>query len=369
MYPVTSDFLTEVQRSHRMGASADLYYNGALVQEGLPVIDGEVAVDRNAAVRRSCRLALVDTLGTLIPLVSSAGGLSPYGAELRVHRGVYVNGALESVPLGVFRISDAEVADEGGVAVAVTGYDRSRAIARNKFVDPYVVASGTSYTAALTALASNRMPTVAVVFENTATGNTPLLVLDAGSDPWAELTNMAAAVGLIPYFDVLGQLVFAAAPSITDPSVWTWAEGTSATILAVDRSLSDEPGYNGVVLTAESSTLLFPLRVTVWDTNPGSPTYYLGPYGQVPMFATSPYVSNASQAQAAADMLLAENLGLTESVRVSAVPNPALAEDDPVTVTRVASGVAISGLIDSMSIPLTAEGSMTAAVRTRRGPS
>lgn len=364
MYAVSAEFLATIEGSHAVVSKAVVASSGV----ELRVLGGSVSVDLGSAIRRSLRMTVLDVDGTVMPNQAGTSGLLPYGAELQIYRGVVIpsTGVAELVPQGIFRISEVAPSDDGSQQVSVVAYDRSRAISRNKLVEPYIVAANSSYATAISNLAINRMPGLVVINQIGSGGSTPLLVFDSGADPWAEIETMAATIGAIVYFNVLGQLVIAPVPTPAESPVDSFVEGSSATVLGVERAVSDDPGYNGVVVTGESTTVTSPVRAVAWDTDATSPTYYLGPYGQVPMFVTSPYVATAAQAYAQAKTLLQENLGGTENVTFSAIPNPALEVGDTVQLTRTEVGVDQLAVLQRFDLPLSAAEPMQCTTRQRR---
>lgn len=356
-----------ISHSHDMSAVADVYRSGLQVYGSLPVTGGSVTMDRTAQYRRSATFQVFNdpNLASVLP-TSSLGVLAPYGNEVKIRRGLRVGSSMTYFDLGVFGLSQADVNDEGAPSGTVTAYDRSRRVSRNAFTDPYIIGAGQNYVTAMSTLLLNRLPGTTVI--STATAElTPLLVLDAGADPWEELSKMADGIGYECFFDGSGAFVLQPVPVPSLASVdWTYTEGLDATLLDVGKSYSDEPGYNGVVLTAESTTLAAPLRSVIWDTDASSPTYYLGPYGQVPMFVTSQYVASQIGADAAARAELQRSIGGTEQVTLGVIVNPAHELGDTVSVVRAASGVNDLCLVESMEVPLGPADKMPITTKRRR---
>jgi hypothetical protein len=337
------------------------------------VLGGLVTADRAAAIRRQCNLQ-VRPDPELIPVGQPTDLLSAYGSELTLYRGIVIPGYVSPLdgsaeflaPLGVFRVATVLSVDDGAPTLDVTGYDRSWVIARNLFADPYTVPAGTNYVTAIVALANDRMPGVVCVTGST-TEVTPLLTFDSNSDPWAHLTEMATAIGMEVYFDLYGQLQVQPErdPSL-DPVAWGYAEGQGGLLVRVSKTHTAEPGYNGVVMTAQNTSLAAPLRVTVWDANPASPTYYLGPYGQAPMFVDNPYAVTLAQLTSAANSVLSRQLGVTETLVLDVVPNTVHRLGDTLQVQRAAVAVDSNYSIEAMTVPLQSDALMQVTLRQRR---
>lgn len=373
MYPFPTGYSSTLVSGHVVDFHARVFNRDGTVLEGSDLIlSGSVSVDWNAKHRRSCTLALnPELLGDLREI-------SPYGNEIQVWRGMDLGGGAYDQPfledfwyqsLGVFRLSDNDIDDDGAASTSITGYDRSRAVSRAKFTAPYVIGANTNYVTAIVALVQDRLPSLQASEINAATTAevTPLITLDPEMDPWEEAQRMGTAVGMEVFFDPDGTLIVQPEKNTGgDTPVWTYSEGVDSVLLGVSRRISDDPGYNGVVMTAESTTLATPLRSEVWDTDPQSPTYYLGPYGKVPKFVSSPYIGNQDQCDAAAAVELRRELGVTENVQFAIVPNVVHECGDVVGVARTPAGIDGNYVLESFRVDLSARGAMTINTKVQR---
>lgn len=363
-YTSTAAFRRAILTSHNVASGCDLYPAAGPAIYGIPVVGGHVRIDNSASERRTTAIDLAGA--DLIP-EGALNPLSPYGAEVRPWRGItYPDGSTEIMPLGVFRISTVSVKDDGTPSLSIEGSDRSRPLSRNKFVDPYVVPAGRNYATAIGELVQNRMPGVDMALAETAE-TTPLLVYDTEDDPWDHILEMAKAIGFEALFDADGQFVLRPQPDPSDDQpLARFVEGADSVLLSLDRGISDDPGYNGVVMRAESTTLPAPLRSVVWDLDPTSPTFADGPYGRVPAFQSSPYIATQTACDAAARAWLVKNLGGTDSITLSAVPDPSLDASDVAVVRRAASKVDQASVIEALTIPLEVDSDMSVTLRTRQ---
>lgn len=365
MFTTSAEFRGAVFHSYTAVSGADLYPAIGDTLYDLPVTDGEVRVDASAAVRRvlnNLQIASPDLLPS-----DAKNPAAPYGSEIRPWRGIrFPNGHIEKVPLGVFRITDADINDDGTPGLVVNGSDRSRVISRNRFTQPYVIAAGQNYATAIGTLVSDRLPGADILLADTDE-TTPLLVFDVEDDPWTHLQDMAKSFGHECLFDANGTFVLRPQtdPSDEQPVAW-YAEGVNSVLLSIDRSLSDEPGYNGVLMRAESTTLPQPIQSLIWDMDPSSPTFADGPYGRVPAFQTSPYINSQTACDTAARAWLVRNIGGTDNVSFSIVPNPALDAGDVVGISRQLAHLERAGVVESLSVPLSATESMALTMRSRQ---
>lgn len=371
MYPVSAAFVLALKQSHQIVTKVEVLASTGIVT--LTVLSGNVGVAKELSGRRRCDLTLADPTGTLTPS-GATSLLAPYGNEIKLYRGIRVlNTATgvyteELVPLGVFGISDSSVEDGGGnLVISLSGFDRARKVSRAKFSDVYTVTAGTNYGLAIKAIIQSRMPASLLYNFATTASVTPALLFDAGEDPWEKATEMAESIGHVLYFDPDGVAVLAVEPNtLTLPTVATFAEGSEATILSVNKRLDDEKTYNHIIISGETSSTNVPVRAEAKDTLVTSPTYYLGPYGDVVYFYSSQYITTAGQAQEAADAILRRSIGYVEQVRINAIPNPALEVDDVIQITRTDSQVANVYAVDSFNIPLEAAGVMSLNTRSRK---
>lgn len=340
-------------------------------------------------------------------LVPSSGLdiLTPYGNELRLSRGIeyrvatdYTYSALagdyatysalasavaayaafdafvgpvetvqEFVPLGVFVITATTIGtDATGIAISLEGQDRALRISRARWLDPYQIPSGTNVTNALLDLVQDRYPDIVTRFSSTsATVAAVTLGLDDDNDPWADALAIAEAAGMDLYFDADGVCVLEPVPDYTvAATVETYREGEEAMLLTAQRVLSSDGVYNAVVVTAEGSDIVAPVRATALDEDPSSPTYVYGPFGLVPFFLSSPLVTTTAAAQNLATAKLNELRGTSENIAWSQIVDPSLDVGDIVAISNEKSKLARAMVLDRLSIPLDYSAEMTAQGRT-----
>ena len=370
--PRMSDrFLNEIRGSHTVISYVDVIAPNQEVKR-LRVVEGEVSVDRSASVRRGCRLECIDPLRELVP-DGDQGILTPFGTEVRPYRGVrYTDGTEELVPLGVFRIARSQFAEStgnAGVRISLDLYDRSRVVARDRFINPYSIPEGTNLLTAIKLIMARTFPEVSYDAITTPLVTTAPIVYDTQDDPWTAMTDLATSMGCEIYFDVYGNVVVAPPTDIDAMPApdFTYIEGAGCTMTDLSLEYSDEPGFNGFIVTGEShSDEEPPVRAQAWDMDPASPTYRYGPYGEVPEFHTDSNVKTVDDAQKVADALLKARLGFASQLDVSAWCNPALEAGDVVVVRRGALHVDALYTVDSFSVPLRKDGIQSLKLRTRR---
>ncbi|WP_432112874.1 DUF5047 domain-containing protein [Streptomyces sp. S1] len=335
----------------------------------LPAIEGQVDVDRSAAVRRKLSCQCIDPTGLLTPR-DTGEVLTPFGTELRAYRGVRYSGAendWEVCPLGVFRLSKSSITENntGSPIIQLEAYDRARTIARDKFKTPYTIATDTNAMDALKAIVKMTFPDCAFdTITSTVTTTAPLLY-DAGSDPWEAVAFLARSMGCEAYFDVEGRLAVLPPhdPNALPSPDFTYVEGQNSTMLELGKEFNDEGIYNGVIVTGESiGDQLPPVRGEAWDDNPTSPTYRFGPYGEVPLPITDNLAKTEEQCIAIAKAQLALILGAASKLAITCTVNPSYECGDIVRVKRAKSKVDGLYSVEAFSVPLRA---MTQALTLR----
>lgn len=366
MYEISPVIASGLTRSHARGTKVECFRDTQRVARAdeFEVLNGTITLDATAAVRR--RLSV--TLRLPDRLMPTAGGdaFAPFGNELRVTTTVIIdNGATVDIPLGVFRISAPKTVDRKGRTVQITGYDRSRSIARARMTAPRTILAGQNYVTAIKALIDSRMANL-VWSAVPTTYITPLINVDIQADPWDKATDMATSIGYELYIDGYGGPVLRPEPDPTTvPPVASYEEGATATILSLESNLSDEPGYNIAVVIGQPSSGA-PVFAVRSDDNPNSATFSKGPYGQVPTFLKSQYIATQAQADAAAVAELRRVLGIAERVTFTAVPHPALEVGDAIRLRRAASRVDDVYVIESIAFPLRHTDDMTVVARRRK---
>lgn len=328
----------------------------------LQVAGGSVSMDSTREVGRTATLELIPTpeldSDALYNLIRTPG------LELTIKRGLIINGETELVPLGVFSTDQAEQSKSLSATVKWSGSDRSKIISRNRWIDPYAIAAGTSLATAATDLLKSRWSSVQVDFSNVSETIGAGIVLDAGSssDPWKDARQLFADFGFDLRFDGLG---VARAIVIPDPAsqnpVFDFGSGETNMVLDGTARTSFDGVYNGVIASGEGTDVVAPVRAVVWDEDPTSPTYYLSGFGQVPYFFSSPLLLTEDQCRTAAQTILSRVKGRSQKLAWPAIVNPALEPLDIVSVDFW--GTTSTFVLDQLSIPLNASGTMSASAR------
>jgi hypothetical protein len=306
----------------------------------------------------------------------STGILVPRGTEVRPYRGVrYADGEIEVYPLGVFRLSGSGFTESSaqsgsaGVRIQLNMFDRSRTVSRDKFVLNYTIAAGTNLITAIKLILQRTFDDLEYDAVSTGIVTTTPKVYAASDDPWVACQELAQSMGCEIYFNVDGWVVIAPPTDIDSLPTpdFQYVEGDRCTMLDLQKQYTDEPGYNGIIVTGSApGDELPPVRAEAWDLEPSSPTYRYSEYGEVPQFVSDTNVKTVADCQKMADSLLRAQIGLGAQLSISSWTNPVLEAGDVVEVKR--DSMHVDGLytVDSFNVPLRKDGIQQLKLRTRR---
>lgn len=341
-------------QSHTAASRVDVLHSGTPVFT-LNVVSGDVTAEADRPVRRNLSCRLVDATGTL-----TRGDvddlLNPYDCEIAPWRGVRIYGpgasgartvTDELAPHGVFGLTSRQVSDSvQGLEISLSGQDRAMAY-QGPMSSALAISGGTPVEEAVLRLLSSRNPGLSLLTLRTGFTCGPLLYAP-DIDVWREAQDLATSVGARLSHDRTGQAVLALTGPASPGAVTSYGEGDGR-LLSVDRAEDSDTIRNVVVAESTDGSI----RVVVEDTDPASPTYARGRYGRRVAQLKSQHFGSIDQAQQAAAARLAYELGRSETVSYTAVPDPAADVEEVHTVHRPRIGLEHRGLVvSSLSMPL-----------------
>jgi hypothetical protein len=347
MYRVSDWFLARLAESHTPITRVQLFQTDGQIID-VPHTGGSVTVDRSQAIRRTCSVTVADP--SLIPR-TAADKLATYGARLRISRGLTYGSAddTELVPLGLFRLDSVD-GDLSDGPVTLQGKAIEAFIADDRFFEPYT-ASGT-VVGAITAIIQRTLPTADVI--STVT-DAPIgsRAFDVDADPWAGAQEIAATVGAEVYTNADGVFTISTLPDLlaTAP-VWAVEAVEGGVYVSGSRAMTSDGVFNGVLARGENtSDNSPPVSALVVDSDPGSPTFWGGPFGRrMKSISSSTLTTTAACGQAAA-LELAKAKAPNASGDFSSLPNPALEPGDVIRVTHP-DGTRELHQVASFTVPL-----------------
>jgi hypothetical protein len=259
--------------------------------------------------------------------------LTPFGTRVEVELGLeLLDGSISTVPYGTYEISSARTRVEADQRVVDVGLiDISDNVERYRFETALTILGGTDLGTMINTVVTNRTgvnPGVGLV--GVVLGAARILGLDAGTAPWSELLDVLAGFSRVAWYDRVGDIQISSV--IPDPA--------SAYQLDLLTSLSadyDTRPANVVVARGEAQDGTPPVQAVAIDSDPSSPTYAgtgpgTSPYGRVTEFFASPLLLTVPQAQAAANTILAQNIGAGATYTLLRPYDPTITGGDVVSV-------------------------------------
>jgi hypothetical protein len=323
----------------------------------LSVLGGSVDFDATADVRASGTVDLIGTWPGTLDL-----SLAPFGSEVFLSRGIDrgANGVLWA-PMGYFRISQVGQGDAAKGPLSLNLDDRMATIIDSRFMNPRQWLAGTTVGDIVTEVVTEVYPLATIVYDDNSDLSELGRSIIVEESRYELLLTIAEGLGKVVYWDELGRLVFVTPPD-DDIITWTVKAGPKGAMVQADRSLSREGVYNAVVVTGEGADELMPVRAVAYDAQETSPTFFGGPFGRVPRFYSSSFITTQGQAENAARNLLRQTLGAPYDVGLSAVPNPGVR---PYDVLRVVydDGNRESHIVDRATIPLDVDSPVKVSTR------
>lgn len=279
--------------------------------------------------------------------------LTPFGTRVEVELGLeLLDGSVATVPYGTYEVASAKTRTEAGQRVVDVGLiDISDRVERYRFETPLTVASGTDLAAMINAVVTNRTgqnPGVSAV--GALLGAARIFGLDPSTAPWSELLDVLAGFSRTAWYDRVGDIQVGAV--IPD----------AATAYPLDQLTSLSADYdtrppNVIVARGEPQDDTPPVQAVAVDSDPSSPTYAgtgpgTSPYGRVTEFFSSPLLENVSQAQSAANTILAGYVGAGATYTLVRPYDPTITAGDVVSV----GGAALA--VDAVTVDLAGDTSL-----------
>lgn len=362
MRAVSDSFLNALRGSHgsRSRATVCTEWQEGVSPTGteIPLLDGDIRFDASADIRASLDMRTSAEHWSDDP----DGLVTPYGNEIYIERGLVLYGGQKTfVGQGYYRIESVEQDDAPDGEVRIAAKDRMAGLIEARLEAPVQFGNNTSVQTVFVTLVLDVYPLATIEFDFDAAATTFPGSHIAERERFEFLKDVATGLGKIMYWDYRGVLVVRTAPELTD-SVWSVNAGEGGVLVGMSRELNRDGVYNSVVVNGETPGEES-FRAVARDMAPNSPTYWLGKYGKVTRFFSSPLINSQLSANQAAVSMLKRVLGLPRSINFRTVVNPALEVFDPVLITFSSKEPSQTHILDSINMPLGVEGAMTADTR------
>jgi len=279
--------------------------------------------------------------------------LGPFGTRVRVQLGLeLLDGTVSTVPYGTYEVSSARTRIDAGARVVDVGLiDISDQIERYRFETPLTINTGTELADLVNLVVisrTGRNPGSPVT--GSSIGAPRIFGLDPSTGPWSEVLDVLNGFGRTTWFDRVGMIQIGTVV----------ADAGTAYPLDLLTSLSadfDTRPPNVVVARGEAQDGTVPVQAVAIDSDPSSPTYAgtgpgTSPYGRVTEYFSSPLILTVSQAQAAANTILAKNVGAAATYTLVRPYDPTISAGDVVSV----DGSALA--VDAVTLDLSGETSL-----------
>lgn len=335
---------------HNRDARVDVTdIDGTVLASNVRIHDGDVRVTLTDRVTRT---ATFTTDAEHYPVLAS-DPFSPYHAVARIQAGVrYGDNSRELFPIFTGRIIDAELTEEG--EARFTAEDLSADVVAFRFEQPRSGRWPTTVFAQFRALVREAIPqAVFGAFDVTDT-QIPDIVWD--EDRGQALDDLAGAVGGRWY--TLGDGSFVIRKMSYEPStpVQDFVDGPQGLMIAANTFKTRVGTANSITVVSERTDGTDPVRVTVRDTSPSSPTFFGGKYGRVSQIIKVQTPVSPAEAQTMARAYLNASVALTEQWSSAVVADHTMEAGD--TVRLRYRDLSATQVVDSITYPLGTEQAM-----------
>jgi hypothetical protein len=345
MIPSSALFQASMAYSRTMFSEMDIVKGGVILENQVPITTGSLTTDRTRNTRYEASLDIGMYDWDTLPIDSK-------GTRIRLYRGVESIGVRERVQVGEYQVFSYKRTNRGSVSTTLKGLENY--LIEAEFIRPRTPPFGISTIAAIQNLVTEVLPDA----EFSVQCSQDRLVQATGAwekDRWGDgVTALAASISAEVYCGYDGVFYIVDAPDLsTLVGQYRIAGGEGGVLVTEDRSDTRDGVYNAVSVSANSSDQTVPpLWAWAYDSDPDSPTYYYGDYGQRVRFYSSQFFTTVSQCQAYADRLLIESLAPNQTLSIGTAPIPFLEAGDPIRVDSQQGYPTADFLINKTTLPL-----------------
>lgn len=351
MWPVSERFLNTITSSPHYLTSATFTTPGG-VATPVAVSGGTVTVDSSQNVRRTASLSLVGDSNVYARIMTP-------GTVFHIDHGLDYGNSTELLPVFHGEITSGQQVF-GGQTINVSCSDQAVRLARSTFITPYIPTVTLRRSQVITNMVNAELPSVLV---NSATSDKETV----GAANWLNsrldvLTDLSKDGSIEAFFLPDGSFIIRDRPVLDSSPTWLTRSVTSAT-----RTRPMDQLYNTVVVqpaATDGSQTWTQQTVTITDT---SSPIHPSKIGTAVYVYPSTTIKTASNAIATGRTILNRFMGVTESLALTGIANPALEASDVITVIVPGVGMeppqSFRHFIDAYTIDL-ATGSMTLNTRT-----
>lgn len=315
------------------------------------LISGSVSAQLSGRVTRSAEFTLPDTFYPQ----TATDLLAPERAIVQISTGIgYPDGSREIFPVFTGRVYEASQAESG--TVTFRGDDLAADVVAFRFETPNSSQSGpaTSTIGEIQRLIRDAYDAATFGTHDADDGEVPVLAWD--EDRGQALDDLSSSLQSRWYALGNGDFVVRKYPYTATTPLLTLSDGIGGVVSGATRSKTRDGVTNSVTVVSERLDGTSPVRAIVRDNNAASPTYFSGLFGKVSQIITIQTPVDEFIATLLAKKQLVSSLALAEQWSASIVPDATLEPGDTVTISY--RGASADQVLDSITYPLTADGTM-----------
>lgn len=371
--PLTDDYDLGIRSGAQRVSYVDVYYP---VTATTPILSNvaiesfSIRADRKSDIRRTGTVVINDEeLLNILKITNDTSPLEPYGAEFRIMHGLkHADGSEELIPVGVFHAEDLSY-DNPGSLIKISLVDRSRVLKRKMYGFPRD-AGGQLATAVISHPVTTLLPYAGTVqFEDGLDD----LRIPGGTQHRGDMLSIcqdtAASMAGEFFFDAEGVPRVNKIPTLDISSFagvadWDVDCGEEGVLISAASTISRKDTYNRVlVIGVNPSENTEAVYADIQDNDPRSLTYYYGNFGQVDKWIEDSNLTTYTQCITRANAELNNSKGLSYTLALETLSNPALDLGDILKVTLPDRSIQYH-LVDSFGIDHT--GQMSISTRTEQ---
>lgn len=359
MLTATSRYRAALPRPVRRETLMRVFHAGVEVTpngtEGVPISSGSVSASVNSRVSRSATWACDSSLFPDDP----TDLLAPEQAVVQISTGIgYGDGSREMFEVFTGRVYTAT---ERAGLVSFRGDDLAADVIAMRFEQPERTLSGNSVVSEIQRYITQALPDATFGTNDVIDNPAPSLVWD--DDRGRALDELATSLQARWYALGDGSFVVRRYPygntvPVIDIGDGEPTDGAGRGLISeLGRSVTRDGTLNSVTVLSERINGDSPVTATARDTDASSPTFYGDRFGRVSAVIRPQTPVALSTAQLLAQRQLEASTALVRQMTVTAVPDATLEPGD--TVRFIWRGQTYVQVIDSLTLPLTTEGTMT----------
>jgi hypothetical protein len=356
MWPITDRFVQALKAPHQYRSTLTVTVPGGDPVE-VEIGGGSLRVDGSSRIRRRIPISLVGDR-SVFEIVATPGAI------FSIEHGIVYGASSELVPVFYGEaVAGSQRFGDGTITLQLA--DRGNTLAACKFATPYAPTAATTRVAAIEAVVTAAISGVSVVDESSDTGTigSAQVWTDSPGDVIAQLTRDG---GTEAYFGPDGVFYIRDIPTTATPYVWSAGSGAGGVLKSAERTRPLDRLYNRVAVRPADSTQTWTEQVaTITDTDSPIHSSKINTRSYVHVAAS---VATAAEALVVANQLLDRFTGLTETLSLTSIANPALEANDSIRVVTPQinnePAAIFQHYIDSYSLSLTS-GDMSLATRSQ----